>query len=176
MSLLELMKKRASYRDEFTDREVSLDEMNYLLESGYTAPSGCNLQTPRFIGVLDRDKVKKIAEIYGHDWAKTSTACIVIVTKPLALKGKGQSRYLEDFGAAAQNILLSVVELGFATTWIQGQIEGEKASAIAEVLNVPEDYTVIGYFPIGEPKNSLNYVKKQDFSERCFIDTYGSKK
>ncbi len=171
MKLIDIMKKRCSYRNTFTDKKVSLDEMRLILEAGYTAPSGCNLQTCKFIGVLDSEKVKAIADIYGHEWANTAPACIVIVTQPLVKSGKGCSRYLEDFGAAAQNILLQIVELGYATTWIQGQIEGDKAREIGKILNVDSEYTVIGYFPVGEPACELKYVKKQDFNERCFIDS-----
>lgn len=174
MKLLELMSKRVSYRKEFTDKNISIEELNYIVKAGFLAPSGCNMQTPRFIAVKDIEKVKEIANIYNHNWAKTSKACIVVITKPIAKNGK-VSRYLEDFGAAAQNILLAITELGYATTWIQGQIEGEMASKIGEVLEVPEDYTVIGYFPIGEPKEEVSPPEKMSFEERCFLDSYGNK-
>lgn len=176
MKILEIMKKRASYRKKFTDRCLTIEEIKYIVEAGFEAPSGCNLQTPRFIGVTDKDKVEKISEIYGHDWAKTSTACIVIITKPMTLGDKYRSYHLEDFGAAAQNVLLAISELGFASTWIQGQIEGEKAEKIAELLNVPEDYMVIGYFPVGEPEEEVVHArKKESFEERCFLNGYGEK-
>lgn len=100
MELLELLRNRRSYRKEFSSRKVTKEELKTILEAAFLAPSGCNLQSVRMIGVLQEEKVKKIADIYGFEWAKTSTACVVIATKAMALKGKGPSRHKEDFGAA----------------------------------------------------------------------------
>ena len=104
---------------------------------------------------------------------KSLMASIEFATKEMALKGKGPSRHKEDFGAAAENLLLAVEELGFATTWIQGQIENEKGAEIGKLLKVPEDYTVAGYCPIGEPVTEVKGPKKMEFNERCFIDEFG---
>lgn len=68
---------------------------------------------------------------------------------------------------------MAVENLGLAITWIQGQIENEKGAEIGKLLNVPEDYTVTGYFPIGEPVTEVKGPKKMEFSERCFIDEFG---
>lgn len=87
--------------------------------------------------------------------------------------GKGPSRHKEDFGAASQNLLLAVEELGLATTWIQGQIENEKGIEIGKLLKVPEEYIVMGYFPIGEPIKEVKGPKKLSFEERCFLEEFG---
>lgn len=173
MQLKELLKNRKSYRFDFTDRKVTKDELHYLMEAAYLAPSGCNLQSSRIIGILDEEVLQKLSEIFGFAWAKTATAAIVIVTKPMAIEGRGPSRYKEDFGAAAQNLWLAITDLGLATTWIQGQIENEKGEQMAEVLNVPEDFSLIGYFPIGEPSREATRPNKMPFEERCFLDEFG---
>lgn len=174
MSLKELLNNRRSYRHNFTDRKITKDELHYLMEAAYLAPSGCNLQSSRVIGILDQDKLDKLAEIFGFAWAKTATAAIVIVAKPMALEGRGPSRHKEDFGAAAQNLWLAITDLGLATTWIQGQIENEKGEQMAKVLKVPEDYKVSGYFPIGEPSRETVGPKKMPFEARCFLDEFGA--
>lgn len=173
MEFRDLVKKRKSYRHNFSRRKVTKEEMKSILESASLAPSGCNLQSARFIGVLKEELVGKIGEIYGFDWAKTATACVVVVAKEVAKEGKGPSRYKEDFGAAAQNLLLAITDLGLATTWIQGQIENEKGSQIAKLLKVPKEYKMMGYFPIGEPIEEVKGPKKMTFEERCFIDEFG---
>ncbi|NMA07412.1 MAG: nitroreductase [Ruminococcaceae bacterium] len=173
MELRDVLKKRASYRFDFTDRKVTKDELKYIVEAAFLAPSASNRQTPRIIGVLDDEKVLKLGEIYGFDWAKTATAAVVIAYKEIKRPGK-RSRHLEDFGAAAQNLLLAVTDLGFATTWIQGQIEDGKSEQMAKLLNLPEDIFVIGYFPIGEPSREFSGPDKMSFDERCFLNEFGS--
>ena len=116
------------------------------MEATYLAPSGCNLQTSRIIGILDQEKIQSLGEIYGREWAKTAKAVVIIATKEGFLKGKGPSRHKEDFGAAAQNLLLAVKDLGLGTTWIQGQIEDGKNIKMGKLLKAPEEYTVMGYF------------------------------
>lgn len=173
MELKDALRNRKSYRFEFTDRKVTRDELKYMMEAAYLAPSGCNLQSLRVVGVLDEDKIKKLGEIFGFAWAQSATAVIVLLTKEVAMEGRGPSRYREDFGAASQNLWLAVTDLGFATTWIQGQIDNEKGEAMEVLLNVPEDYTITGYFPIGEPSREAISPKKMPFDERCFLDEYG---
>ena len=174
MELRDVLKKRVSYRFDFTDRKVTKDELKYIVEAAFLAPSGSNRQTPRIIGVLDDEKVLKLGEIYGFDWAKTATAAVVIAYKVMEKRPGKRSRHLEDFSAAAQNLLLAVVDLGYATTWIQGQIENEKSEQMAELLNLPEDLNVIGYFPIGEPSREVSGPEKMSFDERCFLNEFGS--
>ena len=56
----EILKSRRSYRHEFSDRKVSKEELKYIMEATYLAPSGCNLQTSRIIGILDQEKIKTL--------------------------------------------------------------------------------------------------------------------
>lgn len=173
MELRDVLQARRSYRASFGARKVTHDEMRYILNAAYTAPSGCNLQTARMVAVLDPHTLTALGEIVGHSRVKTATAALVMTTKPLAIEGRDPSRNKEDFGAAAQNVLLAVTDLGLATTWIQGQIENEKADKIAALLEIPEDYSVVGYFPIGEPTREVKAPNKLAFEERCFIDRFG---
>lgn len=171
-ALSALLKNRHSYRHPFSDRPVTREQLRWILEAAYLAPSGCNLQTPRMIGILDPNQLKTLAAAYPGAWAQTAPAAVVIVTHPAQLPGKGESRYLEDFGAAAENLVLAVESLGLATTWIQGQITS-KAQVFAEALGVPAPYQVIGYFPIGYPTTQPHPPAKEPFEARCFLDHYG---
>ena len=44
---------------------------------------------------------------------------------------------------------------------------------MGKLLKVPEEYTVMGYFPIGEPIKKVKGPKKLEFKERCFLDEFG---
>lgn len=173
MSILEIIKQRRSYRLGYTERRVSRSELQQLLEAVYEAPSGCNLQTVEAIAVLDAELLQKVHAIVDKRWVNSATAGIVLISRPLAKQGFGDSRYKEDFGAAAENLLLQAQAMGLASCWIQGGIEGDKAQAIHDLLSVPAEAIVMGYFPLGEPLKSATPPPRKPIAERCFIDEYG---
>ena len=53
MDTMNAIRSRKSFRGPFTDAPVSREDLTELLEAGYSAPSGCNLQTTKLIGVDD---------------------------------------------------------------------------------------------------------------------------
>lgn len=40
---------------------------------------------------------------------------------------KGNSCHMQDYRTAVENIVVAINAKGYSTTWIEGQIEGEKA-------------------------------------------------
>lgn len=81
MELMEAIRARKSYRNEFYNTPVPRSDLREILEAGLAAPSGCNLQTTQLIGVDDPVLVKRLAEIYGREWAATAPAAILVLTK-----------------------------------------------------------------------------------------------
>ena len=59
MELMEAIRARKSYRNQFEDTPVPRNDLREILEAGVAAPSGCNMQTTQFIGVDDPVLVKR---------------------------------------------------------------------------------------------------------------------
>lgn len=174
MDAMKAIRERKSYRGIFLDTPVPREDLREIVEAGFLAPSGCNTQTAKFIAVDDPKLAKELAEIYGFDWAKTAPAAILILSQRIQARN-GAFYHVEDFSAAAENILLAVTAKGYATTWIQGQIDHDrKAEKMAELLGVPEEMTVEVYLPIGIPAQEVHAPKKQSFEERVWFNRYGS--
>lgn len=171
MELMEAVRARTSYRNSFETTPVSREDMQELLEAGCCAPSGCNLQTTKFIGVDDPALARKLAEISGKDWALTAPAAILLLTKE-TLSPSGVSYHIHDYSAATENILLAIAAKGYASVWIEGNIRGEKAEAMGRLLGVPEELTVAVYLPFGIPAKPLAPVKKIPFEERAWFNGY----
>ncbi len=169
MEVLEAIRGRRSYRKEFSPTPVPREDMQEILEAGVLAPSGCNLQTTRFVGVDDPAIAHKLAEAYGKPWAATAPAAVVLLSKPYP-KTPGGSRHVEDFAAAAENILLAITAKGYAGVWIEGQICGEPASRMAEILHVPEDLQPVIYIPFGRPVQEASKPPKMSFEERAWFN------
>lgn len=172
METMNAIRSRKSFRGPFTDAPVSRNDLTELLEAGYLAPSGCNLQTTRLIGVDDPDLLAGLAAIYGHDWAKNATAAIVLIGAP-TMSPSGVSYHVHDYCAAAENIYLAAADKGLGTVWIEGQIRGEKAEQMGKLLGVPEDQTVYIYMPVGYPAEPGPNAKKKPWEERVWFNGYG---
>lgn len=171
METMQAIRGRKSYRKRFRPDPISRESLKELIEAGFLAPSGCNMQTARFIGVDDPDLVKRLADIYGYEWAKSAPAAILILTK-YTLAPSGESYHIQDFSAAAQSILLAVEDKGYATTWIEGQIRGEKGRRMKEVLGVPEEYEIAVYLPVGVPAEQVKRPGKLPFEERAWFNGF----
>lgn len=171
MELMEAIRNRKSYRNSFTDALIPRDDLMEIMEAGYLAPSGCNMQTTQFIAVDDTQTLKSLAGIFGKPWAATATAAILVLTKE-TLSPSGVSYHIHDFSAAAENILLAVTAKGYATVWIEGQIRGESARKMGDLLGVPQDITVAIYLPIGVPEEPFFDAPKKPFADRAWLNGY----
>lgn len=175
MDTIQALRARKSYRGTFLETPVPREDLMEMVEAGFLAPSGCNTQTTKFIAVDDPKLVRELAEIYGYDWAKTAPAAILVLSQKIQARN-GAYYDVEDFAAAAENILLAVTAKGYATTWIQGQIDYEgKAERMAELLGIPEEMKVEIYLPIGIPAQETKAPKKLAFEERVWFNHYGSR-
>lgn len=173
MEFKTVIQKRYSYRHPFSDQLVDEAALRRIAEAAFLAPSGCNLQTPRILAVSDPDILVDLGRIYGARWAETAKAAILLFADPsIVMPGKG-NRYIEDFAAAAEHVYLAMTDEGLAGVWIQGQIEGEKAKQMAVRVGIPDEYIVLGYFPMGYPTKDVTPVPKQSFESRCFLNQFG---
>lgn len=111
MELMEAIRARKSYRNEFYNTPVPRSDLREILEAGLAAPSGCNLQTTQLIGVDDPVLVKRLAEIYGREWAATAPAAILVLTKE-TMSPSGISYHVHDYSAAVENMLLAIAAKG----------------------------------------------------------------
>lgn len=172
MEFMEVVRARRSYRNTFEDTKIPREDLKEIMEAGIMAPSGCNLQTCQFIAVDEPKLVSQLAEIYGKDWAKTAPAAILILTKE-TMSPSGVSYHIHDYSAAAENMLLAIADKGYASVWIEGQIRGEAAKKMGDLLGVPQDMTVAIYMPVGIPANAMTMPKKKSFEERAWFNGYG---
>lgn len=58
---------------------------------------------------------------------------------------------VQDYSAAIENMLLAAVELGYQSCWIEGHITDtdDIAGKMAKILNVPDEYELVCFLPIG---------------------------
>jgi nitroreductase len=169
MDLFEAIDTRYSYRGEFTEEAVTEEAIQRVVESAIRAPSACNRQGPRFVVVRDPKMLAAIAGVVERPVTLSAKAMIVLLADHREVF-RGIAFGAEDCAAAAQNMLLSISALGYASVWIDGALRFDgAAAAIAELLNVPPHLEVHILLPMGVPANPLPPTERMPLDERvCF--------
>ena len=147
ISAIESRRARRAITDQSIDRET----LDVLFRGAHLAPSCANNQPWRFVIVEDEAVLDRVKEHLtgGNYWAKVSPA-IVAVASRVDLDCQipdGREYYLFGCGMAAMNLMLQATELGL----IAHPIAGFKSKPIKEILNIPEDFTLIALIILGHP-------------------------
>lgn len=174
MNTLDAIKTRRSYRGKFLPEPVPREHLKQILEAGYQAPSGCNKQTTSFLAIDDPAVLREIRSVIEPPVGETAPACICVLTRKI-IAYRDRTFCIQDYSAAIENMLLAIVELGYASCWYEGHITdtdriGDK---MARILGVPEEYALVAFLPIGIPAEEAKAVPKKHFSERVWINAFG---
>ena len=172
MDFFEAIKKRYSYRGPFTDKTVSEEIMNKILDAGIRAPSGCNAQTTSFIAVTDKTLLNEIASVIDKPVVKTAPLIIAVVTEKKTVFDD-VSFEIEDYAAAVENMLLAATALGCASLWLDGYTRrGTNSTQLAKLLRVPAHLTVRTILPIGYPAEQGKQNERFPFAQRVHLNFY----
>lgn len=175
MDIFEAIEKRHSYRDSFLDKEISRDDLIKIVNAGISAPSGKNAQTTEFVIIDEPSLVKEIAAMHdvnkAFQQAKAFIACI-INKQPIPVY-EGLAFEVEDCSAAAENMLLAITAMGYASVWIDGWIRREdRNEKIGKIIGLSHDKVIRIILPLGVPANEIKYPPKKNFEERAWFNSY----
>jgi nitroreductase len=159
---------RKSVRKFDKTKPVSKEMLTQLLKAGMAAPSGMNLQPWQFVVVTDRYMLDKLSEklIYAK-MLETATAAI-IVCGDLNVKSRGDNPYcfwMEDCGAATENILLAVEAMGLGAVWTAVYPYQERMDWVTKCCGLPKEVVALDVIPIGYPDNSEVAMPKNKYDE-----------
>lgn len=176
MNTLDTMAARYSYRGTYKDTPVPREDLLKILQAGCDAPSGCNCQTTSFIAVDDPELMARLFTVLKKGVGKTAPAMICVLTRKI-IAYRDRTFYIQDYSAAIENMLLAIEDLGYASCWIEGHVTGTDRAGdkMAAMLNVPEEYELVAYLPVGVPAEDAVRVKKQPLNERAWFNGFGKK-
>lgn len=173
MSVIDVINKRHSYRGKYKSDPVSREDLITIMEAGLAAPSGCNMQTTSLIAVDDKEVLEKLHKVINPPVGETAPAMICVLTqRKNAYRDKCFA--VQDYSAAIENMLLAMVELGYESCWYEGHITDEDRIGyqMAQILNVPDDYELVCFLPVGVAKETVTIPKKRDFEERAWFNSF----
>lgn len=175
MNTFDAIQTRHSYRGKYLPTPVPREDLVKIIEAGCHAPSGCNKQTTSFLAVDDPEVLKKLHAVIQPPVGETAPAMVCVLTQKI-IAYRGKTFYIQDYSAATQNMLLAIVELGYASCWIEGHITDDDriGDQMARILGVPEEYELVAYLPVGIPAEEIKPVKKKAFDERAWRNGFGN--
>ena len=182
MNVSDAIKNRTSYRGRYKDTIVPRKDLIKIMEAGLAAPSGCNLQTTSLIAVDDADLMCKLREILKPlaDKIAPAPALICVLTQKI-YPFKDTCFNVQDYSAAIENMLLTIVELGYQSCWYEGDITGVDQTGqrdyilgpkMAEALGVPDDYELVCFLPVGVAEQPVTRRAKKPFEERAWFNGF----
>ncbi|MBN1141444.1 MAG: nitroreductase family protein [Deltaproteobacteria bacterium] len=161
MDLLEGIMTRRSVR-EFSEREVSGEELEKILAASSRAPSGLNNQPWRFVIVRSASTRGQLAALtrYGPI-IRNASLCLAVF-----LDGNAVYHHVKDcqaIGACLQNMLLAAHGLGLGGVWL-GEIL-KNGAEVRRLLEVGEDLELMAVLALGEPKGKGEETDRKRLQE-----------
>jgi len=175
MDILESIQKRYSYRSSYTNTPVPRKDLEKIIKAGLAAPSGCNKQTTSLVGLDDQKILDSIAGLIKKNGFGNMNAPAGICVLTRRIPGYADVYFnIQDYAAAIENMLLAITALGYASCWIEGHVteDAKTQKQIAELLNVPGEYTVVAFLPVGVPEKEGKRPAYKAFSERAWYNSY----
>lgn len=162
----------------FKDKKPDWRDIITAIDATRYAPTAGDLFTLKFVVVDNPEKIQAITDCTQQAFVSQAHYLVVVCSDPKRLynsygKELGNTCNKHQTGAAIQNFLLKLEELGLATCWIKLFHE----EGVKRVLFIPDNITVEAIFPIGyEYKKPRTREAKIDLDPILFFNKYKNKK
>lgn len=159
MDFYEVVKMRRSfrvYKQDIPEKE----KVDRILNAARLAPTWANMQGVHYIVVQEPENVKAVWEAVGQmqKFAKAPMFIVGFISeKGSGMNSNGEKYYGVDFGICFEHLILAATVEGLATCWI-GWFNEKK---VKEVLNIPDEYKVMGITPLGYPVKSKGEITER---------------
>ena len=169
--ITDVIMRRHSYRGKYQPTPVPRSDLIRIMEAGLAAPSGCNRQTTSLIAVDDPAVLEKLHAVIQPPVGETAPAIICVLTQKICAY-RNRCFAVQDYAAAIENMLLTIVELGYQSCWYEGHITDEDriGRQMADILGVPEEYELVCFLPVGIAESEPALPVKKPFRERAWFN------
>ena len=183
MGVLEAIRTRRSIR-RFKPTPVDDKTVELVLDAARWAPSWANTQCARFVVIKNSQTKAKLAETLSPNNPATTaiTTAPIVIVACAELKKSGYMRgqvstnkgdwFMFDVALAMQNLTLAAHTLGLGTVHV-GLFDAAK---VANILNVPDGFTVVEMTPLGIPAAEGRPPQRKELAEIVFYESWGKAK
>jgi len=168
MDFFEAVNKRYSHKEKFLPDSVPEEALNQIAGAGLSAPTGNNTQCVKLVILRNRDEVQKLGDIVKTEALTTAPSAIAVLTDS---EGHGDiyNFEIEDYSAAAAQMLLAATAMGYVSLWLDNPFFDEKNQKAALLaLGASERYNLRVVLPVGLPDGKGSRRSKLTFDERVY--------
>jgi len=166
MDFFETVCKRYSHKEKFLPDSVPEDVLNKIAGAGLAAPTGNNSQCVKLAILRTREEVQRLGDIVGTEALSTAPAAIAVLTDSEGHRAPYNFE-VEDYSAAATQMLLAATAMGYVSLWLDSPFFSEKSQKEARsVLGASDRYHLRVVLPIGKPDGEGSRRSKLPFEAR----------
>ena len=162
--VIEALVERRSIK-QYSDVQVTDEELEQIIKCGLYAPNGMGAQAPVFIAVRDkqtRDLLSKLnARVMGSDADPFYGApCVICV-----LADKNRSTAVEDGSLAIGNMCLAAHSLGLGSCWIhrcRQVFESDEGKALLKKWGVKGELIGVGFCILGHSEQKKEAAPRKE--------------
>lgn len=164
MELEKVIKERFSVRN-FSEEEISKNDLDKILEAGRIAPTACNFQPQRIFvikGKEAKEKLKSVCKMLFNA-PVVILACADITKSWKNRREEGYDSAEMDVSIAGTQMMLEAWNLGVGSCWVRAF----NSDDVKRVLDLPENMKPIFLMPIGYmtresmPNEELHYTRNK---------------
>lgn len=151
----ELARIRRSRR-QYTEEQVTEEELKTVLRAALMAPSAKSLRQWNFTYTRDKVKIQALSEVREHGSGFLANAPVAIAVSGPA---EEQDTWIEDCSLAAVSMQYQAQDLGLGTCWCQirgreSRTEGVSAdSVVKDILGIDPSMSVLCILALGHPSD-----------------------
>jgi len=159
--VLEAIYKRRSIR-EYTEAEISIEDLHEIVRAGIWAPSGLNNQPWRFVIIKHPGIKEELAQQthYGHIVRGANALIAVYLSKDDMYDAVKDH---QAAGACMQNMLLAAEALELGAVWL-GQILKNKKE-VNRILGLADNFDLMAVIALGYPLHRNQKSRRKEISE-----------
>jgi nitroreductase len=135
---------------QYTDEDVTAEQLETLLRAAMAAPSAGNQQPWRFVVVRDAEVRAKLAVATPYS-SPVGRAPLGIVVLADTRENKHPGYWVQDCSAAIENLLLAAHAIGLGGVWIGVHPNAEREEAVAAIVEPPTGFEVCSMIAVGHP-------------------------
>lgn len=178
MDLDTAIKKRTSIR-KYSPKKFPVEKVIECIFAANSAPNPGNLQLLTYVLVDDKDKIKRLADAAQQNFIAEAPYIVVVCSDNKHISRLYEERadkYLKQHaGAAIENFLLKVTELGLASCWIGAFSD----VTVRDILYIPDNIEIEAMLPVAYEttvlKNKTKPRLKHDLRMRTWFNTWKNK-
>lgn len=176
MDLRKAIKSRQNIK-RYSSKKPDWRKILQAIDMARFAPNAGNYFITKFILVDDPSKIEKISKACQMSFVSSAHYLVVAVSDDSKfVKSYGDRAYrysAQQAGAAIQNLILALTEIGYATSWIRYYGDDE----VKSILGISEKLSIDGVLPIGLPtKIKEKKPKVVDLENIIYFNKWGTKK